>query len=264
LCFFAAILSSVFWWFMFAIVSDIHSNLEALDAVLADIASRGITTIYCLGDVVGYGPNPIECIERVLNWELVLKGNHDHAVTYGAEGFGKYAERAVNWTRAVLVAQQRTDLRAFLGSRPQVRRDPEMLFVHGSPRNPTNEYLFPEDTTNEPKMAANAALIDHLCFCGHTHVPGVFVEPWNNGGSWQFNAPDDIDHHWRFTNRKTIVNVGAVGQPRDGDWRACYVTVNGADVYFHRVEYDVEATIDKIRDIQELSSSLSERLREGR
>src|SRR5262245_22795670 len=80
---------------MFAIVSDIHSNLEALDAVLADIARRGITSIYCLGDVVGYGPNPIECLERVMKWELVLKGNHDHAVTFGAEGFGKHAERAV-------------------------------------------------------------------------------------------------------------------------------------------------------------------------
>lgn len=248
---------------MFAIVSDIHGNLEALDAVLADIAARGITSIYCLGDIVGYGPNPIECVERTQGWELVLKGNHDHAVTYGAEGFGKEAERAVNWTRQLLFAKQRNDLRAFLAARPQLHRDAEMLFVHGSPRNPTNEYIFPEDVSVTNKMTANAALIDRVCFCGHTHVPGVFVEPFG-GGSWQFFAPNEIDCNWRFNKQKTIVNVGSVGQPRDGDWRACYVIVRDADIWFQRIEYDVDTTIAKIRAIPELADALSLRLREGR
>jgi diadenosine tetraphosphatase ApaH/serine/threonine PP2A family protein phosphatase len=247
---------------MFAIVSDIHSNLEALDAVLTDIAIRGIASIYCLGDVVGYGPNPIECLERVLDWELVLKGNHDHAVSYGAEGFGKHAERAVDWTRQLLIANKRNDLRAFLHERPQLRRDPEILFVHGSPRNPTNEYLFPEDIHNVPKMMSNATMIDRYCFCGHTHVPGVFVEAI--GGNWEFYAPNEIDHSWKFSNQKTIVNVGSVGQPRDNDCRACYVTVEGETLTFHRVEYDVEATIAKIRAVPALSGTLSDRLRDGR
>ncbi len=113
-------------------------------------------------------------------------------------------------------------------------------------------------------MTANVALIDRICFCGHTHVPGVFVEPPATGGSWQFYVPRNIDHHWRFTNRKT--HCERRGGGATARWRrcACYATVEGsADLRFHRVEYDVEATIAKIRDVPELSPALAERLREG-
>jgi diadenosine tetraphosphatase ApaH/serine/threonine PP2A family protein phosphatase len=196
---------------------------------------------------------------------LVLLGNHDQAVNFRAEGFSKAAERAVNWTRQLLHTTQRADLRNFLAGLPQFRRDPDILYVHGSPRHPTNEYLFPEDIRNSHKMNAIAGMMDRYCFAGHTHVPGVFVEPFGTaGGNWQFFAPNDIDNAWKFNKRKTIVNVGSVGQPRDADTRACYVTMEGTDVFFHRLQYDVEATIAKMNAIPELSSALSERLREGR
>ncbi len=112
-------------------------------------------------------------------------------------------------------------------------------------------------------MTKIAALIERYCFCGHTHVPGVFVQPEGAGG-WQFLAPSEIHDFWRFDGRKAIVNVGSVGQQRDGDWRACYVTVEGWDVTFHRVEYDVDATVAKIYALPELDNFLGDRLREGR
>jgi diadenosine tetraphosphatase ApaH/serine/threonine PP2A family protein phosphatase len=248
---------------MFAIISDIHGNLEALTAVLADIERRGITTIYCLGDLVGYGPNPIECVEQALNWRLVILGNHDQAVTYRADGFSKPAERAVNWTRAAMASARRPELLEFLAARPPQARDGDFLYVHGSPRYPTTEYVFPEDVRNAEKMSRIRVAIERYCFCGHTHVPGVFVEPLDTGAWWQFYAPEEIDSTWALDKRKTIVNVGAVGQPRDKNWRACYITVDGKNVTFHRVEYDVEATIAKIRAVPDLANALGDRLREG-
>jgi diadenosine tetraphosphatase ApaH/serine/threonine PP2A family protein phosphatase len=248
---------------MFALISDIHGNLEALDAVLADIAARGVSTIFCLGDLVGYGPDPVECIDRATKWSMVLLGNHDLAVTTPMEGFSKQAQRVLDWTRQQIAAAQRPDLTAFLASRPQSHRTGNFLFVHASPRYPTTEYLFPEDARNAQKMAKNAELIDRYCFTGHTHVPGVFVEPYGAGGHWQFLAPEEIDSVWKLNKRKTIVNIGAVGQPRDKNWRACYVLVDGDDVTFRRVEYDIDTTVSKIRAIPELSNSLADRLREG-
>jgi diadenosine tetraphosphatase ApaH/serine/threonine PP2A family protein phosphatase len=232
--------------------------------VLADIARRGIVSVYCLGDLVGYGPNPVECIERALGWDLSILGNHDQAVLFDPDGFGQTAERAVFWTRSVLETAGRDDLWSYLGERPRQYRECNFLFVHGSPRNPTNEYLWPEDTDNASKMAKVAAHFEQYCFCGHTHVPGVFVEPEAAGGQWEFLSPPECNHFWRFDGRKTIINAGSVGQPRDGDWRACYVTVDGWDVTFNRVEYDVDATVAKIYATPELDNFLGDRLREGR
>ena len=100
--------------------------------------------------------------------------------------------------------------------------------------------------------------IDRYCFHGHTHLPGVITE------TWQFYAPEDIDYCYRLDGRKAFINVGSVGQPRDGDWRACYVLVDDEAVYYRRVEYDVESTIQKIYDIDDLDNFLGNRLREGR
>jgi diadenosine tetraphosphatase ApaH/serine/threonine PP2A family protein phosphatase len=249
---------------MFAVLSDIHGNLEALDAVLADVARHPVSAIYCLGDVVGYGPNPIECFERAMKWDLVLLGNHDQAVMFDPEGFSSSAERAVLWTRSVLEAARRNDLWSYLAERPRSHRSDDFLYVHGSARNTLNEYVFPEDIFNRGKMERIAAQIDRYCFCGHTHVPGVFVESAERGGEWTFSAPQEINHFYRFDGRKTIVNVGSVGQPRDHDPRACYVTVDGWDLTFHRVPYDLDATVAKIYAIPELENFLGDRLREGR
>jgi len=249
---------------MFAIISDIHGNLEALESVLADIGRHPVSAIYCLGDIIGYGPNPIECLEHAMKWDLTILGNHDQAVIFDPEGFGQNAERAIFWTRRVLEASRRDDLWSFLAERPRVHREDDFLFVHGSPRSPVREYIFPEDIYNQRKMAQLSALIKQYCFCGHTHVPGVFVAPSEPEGNWQFLAPEECNHFWRFDGRKTIVNVGSVGQPRDGDSRACYVTVDGWDVTFHRVEYDWRKTRDKIYAIPDLDNFLGDRLDEGR
>ena len=249
---------------MFAVLSDIHGNLEALTAVLADVARRPVSAVYCLGDIVGYGPNPIECLDLATKWDVTILGNHDQAVMFDPDGFGASAQRAVYWTRSVLEAARRDDLWTFLAARPRVHREGEFLFVHGSARNPTNEYVFPEDVHNEQKMERIGALLENYCFAGHTHVPGVFVEPPAAGADWQFFAPNEVSNYWRFDGRKAIVNVGSVGQPRDGDPRSCYVTVDGMDVTFHRVAYDSDVTAAKIYAIPELDNFLGDRLREGR
>lgn len=248
---------------MKAIISDIHSNLEAAQAVMADIQSLGITEVYCLGDVVGYGPNPRECVDLVMNCKLVLLGNHDQGAMFDPEGFNPSAERAIFWTRQQL--EQADGNRAqkerrweFLAERPRQYREGQFLYVHGSARNPLNEYVFPEDIYNQRKMERIFALVDRYCFQGHTHVPGIFTE------NFQFYSPEDINYEYKLDGRKTLCNVGAVGQPRDGDWRACYVILDGDVIRFRRVEYDVETTIKKIYAVPDLENFLGDRLRDGR
>ena len=246
-----------------AIISDIHGNLEALQAVLTDIKSQGIRDIYCLGDIVGYGPNPRECIDLVMECKLVILGNHDQGAMFDPEGFNPSAERAIFWTRAQLEASegnrpQKEKRWEFLAERPRSHREEGLLFVHGSARNPLNEYVFPEDIYNQRKMERIFALVERYCFQGHTHVPGVFTE------DMQFHSPDEIDYVWKLDGRKTLCNVGSVGQPRDGDWRACYVLLDADSIRYRRVEYDIDTTIQKIYAIPELENFLGDRLREGR
>ena len=147
-----------------AIISDVHSNLEGLRAVLADIKGQGISEIYCLGDIIGYGPSPCECIDEVMNCDMCLLGNHDQGALFDPEGFNSGAERAIFWTREQLEdpkanrddSARRWD---FLGELPRNRREEGRLFVHGSARNPLNEYLFPEDIYNQRKMEKIFSLI---------------------------------------------------------------------------------------------------------
>jgi len=247
-----------------ALISDIHSNLEAFEAVLADIRAQGITEIYCLGDIIGYGPNPRECIDQVMSvCTSTLLGNHDQGALFDPEGFNSGAERAIFWTRGQLenvqgdpTANQRRW--EFLGELPRSKRDNGLLYVHGSARNPLNEYVFPEDIYNERKMEKIFGLIERGCFQGHTHVPGIFTQSLN------FYSPEEIGYQYTLTPEKVMVNVGSVGQPRDGDPRACYVVQEDNTLTFRRVDYPREKTIQKIYDIPELDNFLGDRLREGR
>jgi predicted phosphodiesterase len=246
-----------------ALISDIHSNLEALQAVLQDIQKHPVDEVYCLGDIVGYGPNPRECVDLVMQCKVVLLGNHDQGAMFDPDGFNPSAERAIFWTRAQLEApgenRQATERRwEFLAERPRTHREGQYLFVHGSARNPLNEYVFPEDIYNQRKMERIFALVDRYCFQGHTHVPGIFTE------NLQFHSPDEIDYTYRLNGRKTLCNVGSVGQPRDGDWRACYVLLDEDTIRYRRVEYDIETTIKKIYAIADLENFLGDRLRDGR
>jgi predicted phosphodiesterase len=245
-----------------AIISDIHANLEGMEAVLADISQQDISEILCLGDIIGYGPNPCECIDRVMaTCKVCLLGNHDQAALFDPEGFNASAERAVFWTRKTLESGSgaATDKRwDFLGELPRVHREPEFLFVHGSARNPLNEYVFPEDIYNQRKMERIFSLVEKYCFQGHTHIPGVFTEDLN------FLAPEEIDFKYELGDRKVLINVGSVGQPRNGDNRASYVVLDGKTVYFKRVDYDFRKTQQKIYDIPDLDNFLGDRLADGR
>jgi predicted phosphodiesterase len=246
-----------------ALISDIHSNLEALQAVLEHIRGQGISQIYCLGDIIGYGPNPRECIDLVMKCDVCILGNHDQGAMFDPEGFNSGAERAIFWTRSQLEsnngdAEQNALRWDFLGELPRNRREDGLLFVHGSARNPLNEYVFPEDIYNQKKMQKIFDLIERHCFQGHTHVPGVFTQSLN------FLSPEEIGYKYRLGDEKTMVNVGSVGQPRDGDPRACYAVLEDGWITFYRVDYPFERTIEKIYNTPELDNFLGDRLREGR
>ena len=246
----------------YAIISDIHGNLEALQAVLQDIREQSIETIFCLGDVIGYGPNPCECIDAASEFELCLLGNHDNGALFDPEGFSTGAEKAIFWTRHQLensdggvVGQKRWE---FLANLPRTVRRGEFMFVHGTPRSPLSEYVFPEDIFNTRKIERIFSFIQQYCFQGHTHVPGVFTE------SCRFMAPKEIGMEYTLGTEKVMVNVGSVGQPRDNDPRSCYVVVDEKRVSFRRVDYPMLETRDKIHEIPELDNFLGDRLLEGR
>ncbi|MFP4139328.1 MAG: metallophosphoesterase family protein [Planctomycetota bacterium] len=256
---------------MLAIISDIHSNIEALTAVLNDIDQRGVERIICLGDVVGYGPDPRQCLDLIIQrTERTLMGNHDYAVLYEPNKFNVGAESAAYWTRAQLEAEQDTEKRnarwAFLGGLDvkYVLNDEslgvgEMVFVHGSPRRPVNEYVFPDDIYNAPsKVQTGFDRFTKLCFIGHTHVPGVFLD------TPDFYSPDELEGVYEVGDHKALINVGSVGQPRDRDRRASYAIVEPGQVRFVRVGYDVEAVAEKVHAVQELDDYLGTRLKDGR
>ena len=212
---------------MIAVISDIHGNLEALDAVCADIAAKNVERVYCLGDVVGYGPDPRACIDKAMEFEFTIMGNHDHAVFMEPTGFNTPAETAVFWSRQTL------------------DNDPDE-----AARRKRWEFL--------ARMAQVFDLVRHVCFVGHTHLPGVFTD------SFDFYTPAQVGHKYVITESKAVVNVGSVGQPRDLDPRACYVTVEGPEVRWHRVAYDYKTTKEKILATGVLDEFLANRLAEGR
>lgn len=253
-----------------AIISDVHSNIEALEAVLKDIDDQAISEIYCLGDVVGYGPDPRDCLDRATGFAACLLGNHDQGALFDPEGFSATAEKAIFWTRHQLEcstdpehpgdAGDRAGQRRrwdFLCRLPRTLREDPYLFVHGSARNPLSEYVFPEDVFNRRKMERLFALVPQYCFQGHTHVPGVFTE------RGEFLRASELTEGYRLDREKAMINVGSVGQPRDGDPRACYLVMDDGLIHFRRVEYPVETTIRKIHAIEGLDRFLGDRLRKG-
>jgi len=258
---------------MIAVISDIHSNVEALQAVLADIDSRGqIEQIICLGDVIGYGPSPRECLDLLIERApLCLMGNHDYAVLYEPNNFNMGAETACFWTRQQLEDepdQQKRNARwDFLGDLAVKHTMPgepfgmgDLVFVHGSPRRPVNEYVFPDDVYSNPnKIHGLFDRFKHICFVGHTHVPGVFMD------APDFYSPDELDMVYEVDSpRKALINVGSVGQPRDRDNRASYVIIEPGLVRFVRVPYEVEGVVQQVLSIAELDDYIGIRLKEGR
>ncbi len=250
-----------------AVISDIHGNAEALRSVLADIEARGVERVVCLGDIIGYGPEPLVCIDLVeerCEWSLM--GTNDLGVLSEPPSSNPMAERAASWTRARLEAETDEAERArrykFLGQlRVRVVDQERFLAVHGSPRRPINEYIFPEDVISSPvKMQQIFERIEQFCIVGHTHQPGVFRE------ELPFQTPNDLGAKgFPLTNgEKAIINVGSVGQPRDQDPRASYVILSDERAQFVRVEYDIDVTAKKIQETEALNDYLGERLYGGR
>lgn len=250
-----------------AILSDIHSNLAALTAVLKDVEEQGADRVVCLGDVIGYGPQPIECADIARKtFDFTILGNHEEAVLYGAVGFNPKAKAAIDWTREQFHLErdgetddERNGRWQFLGDMPiSVEPDDGVAFVHGSPRDPTREYVFPTDVLNPEKIYGIFEHVERAAFNGHTHAPGVMTE------SGLFKLPQDEDNEYVLDDEKVIINVGSVGQPRDGNNKSSYALFDGERVRFRRVAYDIDATIALMNDISRLPEYLAHRLKEGR
>jgi predicted phosphodiesterase len=239
----------------FAIIADIHSNLEALQVVLADAKQMQCTHYACLGDVVGYNANPHECLEIIRQMDMpCVKGNHDEYCSMDAhlDGFNPVAAEAVQWTRKHLTE----DERQWLGDLKYMRMVTGFTIVHATLDAPTRwGYVF----TKLDAAAGFTYQNTQVCFFGHTHVPVAFVRETAlvRGGTYSKFKVEP--------GKKYFVNVGAVGQPRDRNPKAAYVvydTVEGT-IELRRLEYDIAAAQAKIIKAG-LPPWLADRLAEGR
>lgn len=234
---------------MLAIISDIHGNLEALDAVLADAERHGAKKIYCLGDIVGYGPDPIACLHYAMSWPVVLQGNFEAAILT-EDDLSRWvvpvAQKTVLRLRRRLRQFENRELRMFMASLKTSYSEDNALYVHATPRDHMTEYLSPDDV-HAPRMLDDIAKrVPGICFCGHTHLPGVFQK--TSASKWQFVTPEHCKFQFPINDSKLICNVGSVGQPRDGNPAAGYVLFDGNEITFRRISYDFETTASKLRD----------------
>jgi len=249
-----------------ALISDLHSNIEALESVLRDVKSNGVDDIVCLGDLIGYGPNPREMLKHAFSWRWSLRGNHEDALLFLALDFNPEAAQAIDWTRNQLndpkaPKEENHKMWNFLGDLQDIREDGEVAYIHASPRNHTKEYVRPHDVQDREKMEEIFSMIKRVCFCGHTHEPGVFTE------DMKFYPPRAFANKVKLSDgRKYYVNIGSVGQPRDRDTRSCYVIWDPEtlSVEFRRVEYDYRKTMERIFAIKNIPKRFGERLEVGR
>jgi len=249
----------------FAVISDIHANLEALEAVFRDIEKARVPKVICLGDVVGYGPDFEECIDRIAaRCEVCLRGNHDEAAIEGPTDFNPVARDVINYTREMLkpsliCSAKKRSRWAFLKSLEKTHHESSLSFFHGSPRDPVREYVMKTDVVFAPeKLVEIFSMLDSSCFIGHTHQPGVIVE------GFLFLEPSRIGNVYHISDGKAVINIGSVGQPRDGDNRASYVIVKEGAVHFRRVDYDFRKTIAKIEANPRIHNNCATRLQFGK
>jgi diadenosine tetraphosphatase ApaH/serine/threonine PP2A family protein phosphatase len=240
------------------IISDIHANLTAFEAVMADVKTRNLPydIVWCLGDVVGYGPDPNECVDLLRTLPHVcLAGNHDWAVLgkLDPETFNENANAAIAWTRA----QLRPENLRYLQARPERSEQGEYLLVHASPRKPIWEYVIDVPTAEE-----NFSLLSTpFCLVGHTHVPLLFTKDARSV------RMSHLEHNLPVTLKRAnqyIINAGSVGQPRDGDPRAAYALLDTSTTQWtqYRVEYNIAAVQARMR-AAELPEKLILRIEKG-
>jgi len=238
-----------------ALISDIHGNLEALENVLRDIEKRGAEKIHFLGDAVGYGCNPNECVKLIANHcEIKLLGNHDYAAMglEAVENFNQLAQTSIQWTQDVLTKKSITTLADF-----EMEADfHDFHMVHGSPGEPDQwRYIL----TTQQAAKEFDAFSQSTCFVGHSHLPAIFIRDGNNEVA-QFSKSS-----WeRINGNKYIINIGSVGQPRDGDPRACYLLfdIESNKMQYQRVEYDIKKVQGKMQKAK-IRDFLIERLSVG-
>ncbi len=241
----------------YAIVADIHANLAAFTAVLDDIEKRGgADELWCLGDVVGYGPDPHRCLELLRKYKHVcIAGNHDWAAIGRVDtaSFNAAAAEACFWTAQQLTAEDRQ----YLGNLPLMLQRGDFTLAHGSPREPIWEYILSEVAARE-----NLAYFETpFCLVGHSHIPFIFEK----GESNERLAGPEGDVPLALAENRLIINPGSVGQSRDGDPRAAYTVYDsqGRSVAHYRVDYDISATQLRMREY-DLPDSLVRRLSFGR
>ncbi|MBP82888.1 MAG: metallophosphatase family protein [Verrucomicrobiales bacterium] len=221
----------------YAIFGDIHANLEALQAVLADAEQQGCTNYVCTGDIVGYASDPNECLKIIREMDCpVVKGNHDEESTLSTslDGLNPLAKQAMEWTRA----QLNEDERDFLNNMKLVRQVADFTIVHATLDTPGSwTYV----TNKFDAMASFSYQFTQLCFYGHTHTPRIYVK----GDSVE--PLEEIEVNLEM-GRKYFINVGSTGQPRDGDWRASYAVYDSdnQNMTIRRIDYDIQKAQDKI------------------
>ncbi len=239
------------------VIADIHANLAALEAVSADAEGRGpLDEIWCLGDLVGYGPDPGECLRFLKEkCSICVAGNHDLAAAgiIDTAGFNTYAAAAINWTRTKLSQEDRN----YLGNLPLFVEREDFTLVHGSPRDPVNEYL----SSTDEAMHSFHIFRTRYCLAGHTHRPTAFTRKTASSPQVSRLRHQDVI---TLADDKLIINPGAVGQPRDNDPRASYGVIDFTRHQFtlHRVAYDIEPVQKRMQE-QKLPVWLIERLKDG-
>jgi len=240
----------------FALISDIHANLEALETVLKDIALRRVDKIHCLGDVVGYGCDPIACLELIQKeCDIKLIGNHEYAVLdlITCEHMNQYARKSITWTKDELSDRDISIISDF----ELEAQFADCHLVHASPFESDQwHYLL--------KTSEAITAFDHFSqqigFVGHTHLPMIFSRSSDGTIRCKTGHDFDMDEESRY-----LINTGSVGQPRDTDARACYIVCDSSEqaVTYHRVAYDVKKTQAKMSRA-EMPKMLVERLEVGR
>ena len=240
-----------------AVLSDIHGNAEALDACLDHAAELGVDGYVFLGDLVGYGPDPERVVDIVADMSgqgaIVVKGNHDEAIERGTDQMNGPAADAIRWTRDQLDASQK----AFLAQLPMTLMRDDVMFVHASAARPER---WPYIDSIASAIACFVASSARVTICGHTHVPELFHQL--PGGQMETLEPP-ANSKVPFSNARRYLGVlGAVGQPRDGDARACWGLLESDGLTYCRVAYDIEKTRRKI-NAAGLPSWLGERLTIG-
>ncbi len=237
------------------IFSDVHGNIEALEVVLQALRYENIDRMICLGDLVGYGPSPNQCVERVIKEvDRIVAGNHDYAAVdqISTDNFNEYARKAIDWTHEVLTS---TSIQV-LSQLPLISIEEEVTYVHATPEEPADwHYIF----TNDHARRSFNAMTTSICFVGHSHTPAAFIR--NEKGDISIYDPTEVSIE---EGKKYIINEGSVGQPRDGDPRACYGVLDTEEKRFRlkRLPYPVDRVQEKMWK-EHLPSYLIHRLSVG-